>query len=143
MRAPVRSVRDFASLIAAFTVSRGKMTRFPEARTTASASKLELENSGGQGVRSDWFDRRTGSVIAKKLLAQGKKVRVVGRSANRLSSLVALGAEPFTGDISSKEAVARAFSDAKAAYVMIPPDLANPEYAAYQDKVTEAVASAL
>ena len=85
----------------------------------------------------------TGSIITKKLLAQGKKVRVVGRSANRLSSLVSLGAEPFVGDISNKEALASAFSDAKAAYVMIPPDLANPDYASYQDKVTEAVASAL
>jgi uncharacterized protein YbjT (DUF2867 family) len=85
----------------------------------------------------------TGSVIAKKLLAQGKKVRVVGRSADRLSALVSLGAEPFAGDINNKEALARAFSDARAAYVMIPPDLANPDYAAYQDRVTEAVASAL
>jgi uncharacterized protein YbjT (DUF2867 family) len=85
----------------------------------------------------------TGSVIAKKLLAQGKKVRVVGRSAERLSSLVSLGADPFAGDISNKEAVARAFSGAAAAYVMIPPDQANPDYPAYQDMVTEAVASAL
>jgi uncharacterized protein YbjT (DUF2867 family) len=85
----------------------------------------------------------TGSVIAKKLLAHGKKVRVVARSAERLSTLASLGAEPFPGDISDKEAVARAFSGAEAAYVMIPPDLANPNYPAYQDKVIEAVASAL
>jgi uncharacterized protein YbjT (DUF2867 family) len=47
----------------------------------------------------------TGSVIAKKLLAHGKKVRVVGRSAERLSTFVSLGAEPFPGDISDKEAL--------------------------------------
>jgi uncharacterized protein YbjT (DUF2867 family) len=85
----------------------------------------------------------TGSVIAKRLLAQGKKVRVVGRSTDRLSSLVPLGAEPFAADISNKEAITRAFSGAEAAYAMIPPDLANPDYAAYQDKVIEAIASAL
>jgi uncharacterized protein YbjT (DUF2867 family) len=85
----------------------------------------------------------TGSVISKKLLALGKKVRVVGRSAERLSSLVSLGAEPFVGDITDKEAVAKAFTGAQAAYVMIPPDLANPDYPAYQDKVTDAVASGL
>jgi uncharacterized protein YbjT (DUF2867 family) len=85
----------------------------------------------------------TGSVIAKRLLAQGKKVRAVGRSTERLSSLVSLGAEPFAADISNKEAASRAFSGAEAAYVMIPPDLANPDYAAYQDKVIEAIASAL
>src|SRR5260370_3731385 len=33
------------------------MTRFSEARTTAAASKLEIKNSGGQDVRSHWFDR--------------------------------------------------------------------------------------
>jgi uncharacterized protein YbjT (DUF2867 family) len=85
----------------------------------------------------------TGSVVARKLLAHGKKVRVVGRSAERLSTLVSLGADPFSADISDKEAVAKAFSGAEAAYVMIPPDLANPNYPAYQDKVIEAVASAL
>ncbi|MBV8865709.1 MAG: NmrA family NAD(P)-binding protein [Acidobacteriaceae bacterium] len=85
----------------------------------------------------------TGSVVAKRLLAQGKKVRAVGRSTDRLSSLVSLGAEPFAADVTNKEAIARAFSGAEAAYVMIPPDLANPDYAAYQDKVTEALASAL
>jgi len=85
----------------------------------------------------------TGSVIAKRLLAQGKMVRVVGRDAERLSSLVALGAEPFVAEISNKKAIAGAFSGAEAAYVMIPPDLANPDYHAYQDQVTEAIASAL
>ena len=85
----------------------------------------------------------TGSVVARKLLAQGKKVRAVGRSTERLSSLVSLGAEPFTADISNKEAMAKVFSGADGAYVMIPPDLTNPDYAAYQDKVIEAVGSAL
>jgi uncharacterized protein YbjT (DUF2867 family) len=68
---------------------------------------------------------------------------VVGRSIERLSSLVLLGAEPFAADISNKEAMIRAFSGAEAAYVMIPPDLGSPDYAAYQDKVIEATASAL
>jgi uncharacterized protein YbjT (DUF2867 family) len=85
----------------------------------------------------------TGSVIAKKLLAQGKKVRVVGRNAEHLSSLISLGAEPFAADVTNKKTVARAFSGAEAAYVMIPPDLVNPDYAAYQDTVIDAIASAL
>jgi uncharacterized protein YbjT (DUF2867 family) len=68
---------------------------------------------------------------------------VVARSTERLSSLVSLGAEPFAADLSNKEAITQAFSGAEAAYVMIPPDLANPDYAAYQDKVVEAIASAL
>jgi len=75
----------------------------------------------------------TGSVITKRLLARGKKVRVIGRNTERLASLVSLGAEPFVADVSNKEAVAQAFSGAEAAYLMLPPDLANPDYAAYQD----------
>ena len=85
----------------------------------------------------------TGSIVATRLLAQGKKVRVVGRSAERLSSLVSLGAEPYLADITSKQATTRAFHGAQAAYVMIPPDLANPDYAAYQDRVIDTIASAL
>jgi len=85
----------------------------------------------------------TGSVVATTLLAEGKKVRVVGRSTERLSSLASLGAEPFAADITDKEAITKAFSGAEAAYVMIPPDMASPDYAAYQDRAIEAIASAL
>jgi uncharacterized protein YbjT (DUF2867 family) len=85
----------------------------------------------------------TGSVIAKKLLAYGKKVRVVGRSKERLSTLVSLGAEPSIADVNNKEAVAAAFNGAEAAYVMIPPDMTNPDYAAYQNNVIAAIASAI
>jgi uncharacterized protein YbjT (DUF2867 family) len=74
---------------------------------------------------------------------EGKKVRVLGRNTERLSSLVAQGAEPFSADINDKEAITRAFNGAEAAYVMIPPDLAAPDYATYQDKVTETIASAV
>jgi uncharacterized protein YbjT (DUF2867 family) len=84
----------------------------------------------------------TGSIIAKKLLAERKKVRVVGRNIERLTSLASLGAEPFAADITSKEAMSAAFDGASAAYVMIPPDLASPDYAAHQDQVIEAVVSA-
>ena len=85
----------------------------------------------------------TGSVIAKKLLQQGKKVRVVGRSAERLASLASLGAEPFVADVTDNEAAIRAFSGAEAAYVMLPPDLANPDPRSYEDKLNNAFASAI
>jgi uncharacterized protein YbjT (DUF2867 family) len=85
----------------------------------------------------------TGTVIAKKLLASGKKVRVVGRNTERLSPLVSLGAEPFVADGTDREALTKAFSGAEAAYVMVPPDFANPDYAAYQDQVIETAASAI
>jgi len=37
----------------------------------------------------------TGKIVTKTLLSQNKKVRAIGRDAERLNSL---GAEPFVGD---------------------------------------------
>jgi len=45
----------------------------------------------------------TGSVVAKHLLAHGKQVRVIGRTADRLQTLAKLGAEPFVADITDAE----------------------------------------
>jgi uncharacterized protein YbjT (DUF2867 family) len=84
-----------------------------------------------------------GSVISKRLLEQGKKVRVVARSTERLGSLASLGAEPFAADISDKQAIGSALKGAEGAFLMLPPDLGNPDYTAYQGKVIEAIASAL
>ena len=85
----------------------------------------------------------TGSVVAKSLLARGQRVRVIARSAERLKALGAEGAEPFVGDLSDSEALAKAFTGAKAAYVMIPPDTRTPDFTAFQDLITEAIATAV
>jgi uncharacterized protein YbjT (DUF2867 family) len=85
----------------------------------------------------------TGSVVANSLLALGHKVRVIGRSAERLKALAARGAEPFVGDILDSAALARAFTGAKAVYVMIPPDIKSQDFRAYQDRITEATAAAI
>ena len=85
----------------------------------------------------------TGSVIAKGLLKQGKKVRVVARNAERLTSLASLGAETLVGDITSKDTAAKAFAGVEAAYVMIPPDMGNPDFRAYQQALTDVYGSAI
>lgn len=85
----------------------------------------------------------TGHIVATRLLERGKKVRVLGRSTDRLNKLASLGAEPFAADLADKEALATAFAGAEAVYVMIPPDPASTDPRGYQDRVTEAVASAL
>jgi uncharacterized protein YbjT (DUF2867 family) len=85
----------------------------------------------------------TGHIIAKRLLEQGKNVRVIGRSAERLAQLSALGAEPFIADLSDKSALNKAFAGAQAAYLMIPPDFASTDFRAYQDAFTDAMISAV
>ena len=72
----------------------------------------------------------TGNVVAKALLARGEKVRVVGRNAERLKALVAEGAEPFAADLTDGAGATQAFVGTKAVYVMMPPDLASPDYRA-------------
>lgn len=65
----------------------------------------------------------TGSVVAKRLLAQGEKVRVIGRNTERLQPLAKAAAEPFVADLTDVAALTKAFTGAEAVYVMIPPDL--------------------
>ena len=61
----------------------------------------------------------TGSVVAKQLLALGKKVRGIGRTEQRLQPFVQKGGEPFVADLTDKDALAEAFAGAEGVYVMI------------------------
>jgi uncharacterized protein YbjT (DUF2867 family) len=82
----------------------------------------------------------TGQVIVKRLLDQGKQVRAIGRSADRLSPLVALGATGFVGSLENAAEMTRAFQGARAAYVMVPP---NRIGLGYYRRVGEVLAQAL
>jgi len=85
----------------------------------------------------------TGSIVARTLLGQKQNMRAIGRSADRLSSLTAEGAEAFVCDVSDAVALTKAFSGAKAVYAMIPPSMTSENYRADQDKVTGAIAEAV
>lgn len=85
----------------------------------------------------------TGRVIANRLLDAGKKVRVIGRNADRLKAFTARGAEPFVADVTDQAALSKAFTGAEAVYAMIPPDIANPDPRAYQQRVSDALAGAI
>ena len=85
----------------------------------------------------------TGSEAAQALLKKGEKVRVLGRSAERMKDLAAQGAEPFLCDVTDAASLTTAFSGARAVYAMIPPNLAAPDARAYQDRVSDALAAAL
>jgi len=85
----------------------------------------------------------TGHVVARNLLAAGRKVRVVGRRADRLQSLATEGAEIAVADATEAPALTKAFKGAEAAYVLVPPDIASNDYRTYQDRVSDAIAAAI
>ena len=85
----------------------------------------------------------TGNVVAKALLSRGEKVRVIGRTAERLKAFGAEGAEPFAAELTDAAGVTKAFVGAKAVYVMLPPNPANSDYRSFQNRVTDAIVAAL
>lgn len=85
----------------------------------------------------------TGSIVAKILLDSNQKVRVIGRSADKLKSFTAEGAEAFVCDVNDAAALTKAFTGARAVYAMIPPSLTSENYRADQDRATNAIAKAI
>ena len=81
----------------------------------------------------------TGSIIADSLLSKGKKVRVVGRDAGRLQPFVRKGAEAFTADMSDAAALTKAFSGARAAYLLLPPITSREDQERESDAIAKAV----
>ncbi len=85
----------------------------------------------------------TGKRIAEALLAKGERVRVIGRSAERLKPLAEHGAEPFVASLDNVDAMTRALRGASAAYLLIPPAYAEPDFRGYQNRVGQALAEAV
>ncbi|HXG33178.1 MAG TPA: NmrA family NAD(P)-binding protein [Bryobacteraceae bacterium] len=84
----------------------------------------------------------TGSVVARRLLAAGQKVRVIGRNMDRLQPFVAQGAEGVVAELTDKAALVRAFDGVRAVYAMIPPDYGG-DLRAFQAGVADALAAAI
>jgi uncharacterized protein YbjT (DUF2867 family) len=80
----------------------------------------------------------TGSIVANSLLSKGRKVRIIGRDAGRLQSFVRRGAEGFTANISDAAALTKAFSGARAAYLILPPITSRED----QERQSDAIAKA-
>ncbi len=85
----------------------------------------------------------TGNVVARRLLAENQKVRVIGRNAESLQSLVAEGAEAFACDLTDTESLTKAFAGARAVYAMVPPAMTSEDYRAHQDRITDSIATAM
>lgn len=85
----------------------------------------------------------TGRIIAEKLLAAGKQVKMLARNAEKLQPLVKKGAVAAIGDMSDQDYLNSAFAGATAAYVLIPPHIGAPNFRAYQNDIGKKIARAL
>jgi uncharacterized protein YbjT (DUF2867 family) len=96
--------------------------------TVASSAKYVILGASGN----------TGSILADFLLSKGEQVRVVGRDARRLQRFVRNGAEAFAADWSDAEALSKAFSGARAAYLMLPPISSREDQEQQSDAIAQA-----
>jgi uncharacterized protein YbjT (DUF2867 family) len=85
----------------------------------------------------------TGKAAAEALLAKGKSIRIVVRDAAKGDAWRAKGAEPAVADLLDPAALGRALAGAEGAYLLIPPNMAAPDYRAYQDRTVDALAEAV
>ncbi|MCP4685862.1 MAG: NAD(P)H-binding protein [bacterium] len=84
-----------------------------------------------------------GRMVSEQLLRQGKKVRVIGRSAERLQPLVNMGAEAITADLMDTKTLTKAFTGATAVYTLIPPNMNATDFRRYQTDVGESLTRAI
>ena len=84
----------------------------------------------------------TGSVVAQTLLTRRENVRVVVRAASEAAPWTARGAEVAIADLEDAHSLARAFSGASGAYLLIPPSFTAPSLRAPQTHVARSLAAA-
>ena len=85
----------------------------------------------------------SGSKITELLIAQGQRVRAVGRDRGRLAGLVAQGAESVVGDLGDTVFLTNAFRGADSVFALIPPNVTADDFRAYQDRIGESIAAAV
>ena len=83
-----------------------------------------------------------GSVVTRILLGKGERVRVYGRHGGRLQAFAQKGAEAFVGDVTDSRALTKAFTGARAAFLMIPPAMRSPDYRTDQERATDTISIA-
>ncbi|MBI4854559.1 MAG: NAD(P)H-binding protein [Acidobacteria bacterium] len=84
-----------------------------------------------------------GKRLAEKLLASGKIVRVIGREAAKLSSLVDKGATALIGSLEDESFLNTAFQGATYLFAMIPPNFIAEDLRAFQNRVSKALVNAV
>jgi uncharacterized protein YbjT (DUF2867 family) len=86
---------------------------------------------------------RTGKAAAEALLANGDKIRAIGRDATKLAQLERQGAEVFVGNVEDSASMMRAFYGASAVYLVLPEDVSQQDLRAHQEQVSDSYAAAI
>ncbi len=76
-----------------------------------------------------------GRKLATMLLDRGEKVKVIGRSAERLQPLVDHGAEAAVGDVSDVGFLTHVFKGADAVFALIPPAYTAHDFRGYYNEI--------
>jgi uncharacterized protein YbjT (DUF2867 family) len=84
-----------------------------------------------------------GSVVADELLKQGKPVRVIVRDKAKGAPWAARGAAVAVASLDDTAALTAALQGATGFFTLIPPSVAQPDFLAYQRRVSDATASAV
>jgi uncharacterized protein YbjT (DUF2867 family) len=84
-----------------------------------------------------------GSKTAAKLLAQGKKVKVIARDSEKLDALKKQGAEVELGDMHDAAFLTKAFIGADAVFLIVPTNLQAENISKHQDAIGEAQVEAI
>jgi len=81
--------------------------------------------------------------LAEKLLKAGHDVTIIGRNAENLKSLTALGAKAAIGSVEDADFLKKTFTGADAVYTMIPPNYATNDMKVHIAGVGKKYAEAL
>lgn len=80
---------------------------------------------------------RTGSVVAKALLAAKRQVVAVVRDSQKGADLRALGATVVQADVSQQDQMDAALKGSSSAFLLAPPDVAHPDYSGFTSALAE------
>ena len=84
-----------------------------------------------------------GSKLANMLLDKGEKVKVIGRSAERLQPFVDRGGIAAIGDVADVGFLTNAFKGADAVFVLIPPDYQTKDFRKYYNELGDNTVNAI
>jgi uncharacterized protein YbjT (DUF2867 family) len=84
----------------------------------------------------------TGSAAAQALLDHGQKVRAIVRDTSKAKTWADKGVELVQGELTNAKDLTAAFKGADGAYVLSPPDYANPDPIAKMQTVAKAIREA-